>query len=139
MKKAVEKFPGGLAVKDPSLLWHGLSHLPGKFHMPQAQQRPPSPQKERQTETETDRQTERQTHTHRDRDRKRQTDRDRDTDRDRKSVSVSLSKYWSPGLISVYSMRLSRHRAPYIKLLQAFSRALVFKLEQCLRITWKVC
>ena len=126
----------GSSDETPSL---GISICFGCGPNKQMRERERETETERQTETETDRQTERQTHTHRDRDRKRQTDRDTDTDRDRKSISVSLSRYWSPGLISVYSMRLSRHRAPYIKLLQAFSRALVFKLEQCLRITWKVC
>lgn len=88
-------------------------------------------------EGERDRQTDRETDTHTQRQRQKETDRQRQ--RQRQKVCLCLSKYWSPGLISVYSMRLSRHRAPYIKLLQAFSRALVFKLEQCLRITWKVC
>lgn len=44
-----------------------------------------------------------------------------------RSFSLSLQNLESS--VGVCSMRLSRHQAPYVKLLPAFSRAVVFKLE----------
>lgn len=49
--------------------------------------------------------------------------------RDLREEFLSFYRNWNPGLISVCSMRLSRHQAAYVKSLPAFSRALVFKLE----------